>query len=357
MGAMEFEVTINMMRQSTEKINSINRSMGSIKENVSNIHINLQSQNALYRQMNQRIAGLNKNMAQMMNGLSQMEKGLADAQILYLKCEESLVGESKNDKEQTSHSEERAGFDQYPFDGLFIIPLMYILKNVFKALGMFSEGGNFLGYEFPTDKYGITAWIGRVGGEFGNEDMHGSINGYLGKCNALWENEWSIGETKTERKYKNGRWTEEESWSLINGKTGGELSVSILSGEAEMETGDDMFGSEFSGNVSAGNASVKGEGELSVGEDGINANVSGELMVTALEGEVSGTLNILGIEITGTVGGYAGGAGVEGKIGIEDNKFVMEGGFAALLGLSGGIEIGLNDEGWDNFVDFVTFWD
>lgn len=42
---------------------------------------------------------------------------------------------------------------------------------------------------------------------------------------------------------------------------------------------------------------------------------------------------------------------------IEDNKFVLEGGAAALIGGSAGIEIGFNDEGWDNFVDFIVFWD
>ena len=80
-------------------------------------------------------------------------------------------------------------------------------------------------------------------------------------------------------------------------------------------------------------------------------------MVSAVEGEVSGTINILGIEITGKLGGYAGAVGVEGKIGLEDNKFVRRTGAAALLEVSGEVEVGFNDEGWDNFVDFIVFWD
>ena len=80
-------------------------------------------------------------------------------------------------------------------------------------------------------------------------------------------------------------------------------------------------------------------------------------MVSAAQGEVKGTVNILGVEITGKLGGYAGAAGVKGKVGIEDNKFVLEGGAAALLGVSTGVEIGFNEEGWDNFVDYVVFWD
>ena len=70
------------------------------------------------------------------------------------------------------------------------------------------------------------------------------------------------------------------------------------------------------------------------------------------------TLVIFGSPDAGPViGGYAGAVGVEGKVGIEDNKFVLEGGAAALIGGSAGIEIGFNDEGWDNFVDFIVFWD
>ena len=57
---------------------------------------------------------------------------------------------------------------------------------------------------------------------------------------------------------------------------------------------------------------------------------------------------------TGKVGGYAGAVGVEGKVGIEDNKFVLEGGAAAVIGGSAGIEIGFHDEGWDNFCLLYT---
>jgi len=118
-----------------------------------------------------------------------------------------------------------------------------------------------------------------------------------------------------------------------------------------------MLGAEVSGEGALGNAELSGKGEFSVGEDGIELNAKGKAMVSAAEGEVEGTINILGLEITGTLGGYAGGLGVEGEIGLDDGKFKIKGGAAALLGGSVGLEIGFNETGWDNFVDAITFWD
>ena len=94
-----------------------------------------------------------------------------------------------------------------------------------------------------------------------------------------------------------------------------------------------------------------------MGEDGVNAYVKGEAIVSAVEGKASGTINILGIEITVKASGYAGALGVEGEVGIKNGNFVLYGGGAARIGGAVGIEVGINETGWDNFVDFITFWD
>lgn len=161
----------------------------------------------------------------------------------------------------------------------------------------------------------------------------------------------------TEKEYKDGEWVEKSRTDFITAVAGASAGVSVLAGDAEADVGSDMLGVEGKAEGSVGTAKAEAKGKFSVGEDGVNANVKGEAMVAAVEGEASGTINILGLEITGKVGGYAGAVGVEGKVGIEDNKFVLEGGAAALIGGSAGIEIGFNDEGWDNFVDFIVFWD
>lgn len=230
--------------------------------------------------------------------------------------------------------------------------------------------GSWLDYEFADDHPGVTAWIGKVSGRTEDENSYAEVNAYLGKVEAKAKGKFKLFSDKDKEEYqtlkdvKEGNAENEEEFKYLDAEVELGVSGNIASVEGKTGVGDDMFGSELESKIEIGNAAAKGEGELSIGENGVNANVSGELMVSAAEGEVKGTINILGFEITGTVGGYAGAVGLEGKVGFDDGKFVCKGGAAAVLGLSGGIEIGLNEEGWDNFVDgcesivdFVVFWD
>lgn len=219
-----------------------------------------------------------------------------------------------------------------------------------------SATADWLGYELSDGNPGITAWIGKAGAEAQNEWGYAGVNAYLGKGEAVANADAGIMKT-TKKEYQNGKWVEKSRTDFITAEAGASASVSALAGDAEAGLGSDMLGVEGKAEGTVGTAKAEAKGKFSVGEDGVNANVKGEAMVAAVEGEASGTINILGLEITGKVGGYAGAVGVEGKVGIEDNKFVLEGGAAALIGGSAGIEIGFNDEGWDNFVDFVIFWD
>ena len=207
-----------------------------------------------------------------------------------------------------------------------------------------SRTADWRGYEFSEDNPGVTAWVGKASAEAQNEWGYAGVNAYLGKGEAEAKADAGIMKTTTKTDF-------------ITAEAGASASVSVLAGDAEANVGSDMLGVEGKAEGSVGTAKAEAKGKFSVGEDGVNANVKGEAMVAAVEGEASGTINILGLEITKKVGGYAGAVGVEGKVGVEDNKFVLEGGAAALIGGSAGIEIGFNDEGWDNFVDFIMFWD
>lgn len=205
---------------------------------------------------------------------------------------------------------------------------------------------DWLGYEI--DGAEITAYGGKAYAQVQNEMGYAGVNGYLGKVDAGVESDFSF----MERKYENGEWTEE----FLNAEIEAGVDVSILAADGEAGVGNDMLGAEIEGECSVGNAELSGKGEFSVGEDGIELNAKGKAMVSAVEGEAEGTINILGLEITVSAGGYAGALGVEGEIGIDDGKFKIKGGAAAGIGGSVGIEVGFNETGWDNFVDAVTFW-
>lgn len=220
-----------------------------------------------------------------------------------------------------------------------------------------SASADWLGYELSDGNPGVTAWIGKASAEAQNEWGYAGVNAYLGKGEAAAKADAGIIKTTTKKEYQDGKWAEKSRTDFITAEAGASASVSALAGDAEAGLGSDMLGIEGKAEGLVGTAKAEAKGKFSVGEDGVNANVKGEAMVVAVEGEAKGTINILGLEITGKVGGYAGAVGVEGKVGIEDNKFVLEGGAAALIGGSAGIGIGFNDEGWDNFVDFIIFWD
>ncbi len=220
-----------------------------------------------------------------------------------------------------------------------------------------NASAEWLGYEFTEGNPGITAWVGKASAEAQNEWGYAGVNAYLGKAEAEVDADFAFMKTTTKKEKVDGKWVEKTVTEFVNAEVSAGVSASVAAVDAEAGLGSDMLGIEGEAKGSVGNAKAEGKAEFSITEDGVNANVQGEAMVSAAEGEVEGTINILGIEITGKVGGYAGALGVEGKAGIEDNKFVLEGGAAALLGVSAGVEIGFNDEGWDNFVDFITFWD
>lgn len=230
-----------------------------------------------------------------------------------------------------------------------------------------SANADLFGYKKSGGHPGVTAWVGKASGEAQNEWGYAGVNAYLGKVDASAKSELSIMKMPT-KTYQDGKWIEKGGMEFITASIGASASASALAGDIKAGVGNDRLGIEGKASGSLGNAKAGAKGKFSVGEDGINANVKGEAMVSAAEGKASGTINILGLEITGEVGGYAGALGVEGKAGIEDNKFVLKGGASVGIGGSVGIEIGFNEEGWNDFtdfveegwndfIDFVTFWD
>lgn len=216
---------------------------------------------------------------------------------------------------------------------------------------------NKMGYEIKDDNSGATGWLYKKSAKYQDDSLYGEVNAYIGKGEAESKAEFSFMKTENKREYKNGEWKDKSEMTFLNAEAAAGVGFSLLAADAVGGIGDNMLGLEGKGEFSVGNASLEGKGKFAVGEGGVDAYVKGDAIVSAVEGKVDGTINLLGFEITGKAEGYAGALGVEGKVGIQDNKFVIEGGVAALVGLSVGVEIGFNEQGWDNFVDMITFWD
>lgn len=232
------------------------------------------------------------------------------------------------------------------------------MANLTSSRGQSSAGASFLGYEFASEHPGVTAWIGKASAAFENDAAYGEVNAYFGKVEAKGNFNFSFMDSGVG--WKEGQDGARDAFSIINAELSGGISAQGLAVDGKIGGGDAMFGGELAAEGVVGNAELSGGAKFSIGEDGVNAYAEGTAIVSAAEGEVSGTVNILGLEITGTAGGYLGAAGFEGEAGIKDGNFVFKGGAAAGIGGSLGIQIGLSDEA-EEFLgdvwDLVTFWD
>lgn len=370
----------------SNEINAISTRVNRIKSEFSVIGFSLDWDIKAASGINSRIRTINSELSAERSGLNNMKSFLISSATKYNNVE-NKNSKSRKIKDDSPLSPMEAFKEAlklidyirpkvHPVPGIWTLfspatGLLYLTSGVLygKTPQVFDSArtpyanayADWLGYELKDGNPGITAWVGRASAEAENEWGHAGVNAYLGKGEAEVKADFAFMET-TRKKNKDGEWT--TVTEFIKGEIGGGASISAVAVDGEAGVGTDMLGVEVKGEGSAGNAKIEGKGEFSVGDDGINCNLQGEAMVSAVEGEVKGTINILGIEITGKIGGHAGALGAGGKVGIEDNKFVLEGEVAAVLGVSGGIEIGFNEEGWNNFkegvgdfVDFVTFWD
>lgn len=331
-------VNTAVLGEQAHQLSTLMKQIDAISRDVDNVKKNLQWNVAISNQVRSKISSYSNYINTLGSQTGALATMLSSVSIQYQKTESGL-SKSSSVNPKTLNSGTTDG------------------STVSYVLPAASANAGWLGYEFDEDNPGVTAWIGKADAEIKTEDVYADVNAYLGKAEAKAESKVGFMQVEIKKEYKNGEWTEKEKLAFLTTEASAGASVAAFAADAKADVGSDMLGVEGKAEGTIGSAKAEVKGKFSVGEDGINANVKGEAMVSAVEGKVSGTINILGIEITGKAGAYAGALGVEGKAGIENNKLVLEGGVAALFGLSAGVEVGFNEEGWDNFVDFITFWD
>lgn len=206
------------------------------------------------------------------------------------------------------------------------------------------------GYEVAEDGRSVTGWGKRYTGEWDFGDYgKGEVNAYLGKGKADWKVDLDFfnQKKKTEYNKETGKWETKDEFVIVGMELAGGISGSLIAIDGKHEVGDSTLGAEVSGKVDVVKGSLNGKAKLEISDEEISAIVKGEALVTAVEGEVKGTIKVLGIEITGKAEGYAGALGGKFEFGFKTDeetgkmKFVAEGGAAAVIGGSLGIEIGI----------------
>lgn len=220
-----------------------------------------------------------------------------------------------------------------------------------------SRTADWLKYESSKNNPGVAARVGKTSAEVQNEWGYMGVNVYLGKGEAEVKTDAGIMKTTTRKEHKDGEWVKKSRTDLITTVVDTSVGVSVLASDAETDVGSDILGVEGRVGGSVDTTKAEAKGKLPVGEGDIGANVKDEVMVAAVEGKAFDTISIFGLKVTGKIGEYAGAVSIGGKVGIEDNKFVLEDDAVVLTDGSAGIEIGLSGESWDNFVDFIIFWD
>ncbi len=346
MGVAAFKVKQSALKMGSQELCQYRTALREAVVSVEEARKTLSGMHGSVRQICRSLTKIENKISHNSESVAMMAEVLTEVANLYGKAEATLTGQIKGETDSLEKFLETLVLGEISEHEAATLAVGMVSGLTAAILG--TEGSSTESTVYSFGKTGA-----RIEGDIGSAE----VNAYIGKTKLDSKLEGAFMEIQKKREYKNGKWTDEDSFVVLNGEAGLEASFDAVSSDIQGEIGDDMLGAEVKAEVAAGSIDVGAKGEISIGEGGLDANVGGKAVISAVEGEASGTINIMGLEITGKATGYAGGAGVEGKFGIDDNKFVMEGGFIALIGGSIGVEIGFNETGWNNFVDFVTFWD
>ncbi|MCL2287262.1 MAG: hypothetical protein FWC32_12990 [Firmicutes bacterium] len=167
-----------------------------------------------------------------------------------------------------------------------------------------------------------------------------------------------VGRVQADASFNFFEWVEEYKWDPETGKmvrvagfdvfnAGASVSASAISGNVNINAGDDMLGASVGATGSVAGASAYARINVGMNDSReINAYARVGAIAYVASGRITSGFDILGIRINGHVGGYVKGVGARGRFGFYDGAFVIEGSVAAYLGINGGISIGFNDAGW-----------
>ena len=138
------------------------------------------------------------------------------------------------------------------------------------------------------------------------------------------------------------------------------VSVSVIEVDGKVTVGDGNLGAELSADAKVLSASADLSAKVGfaknekTGEYELNAYVSLEANAVIAEGNVSAEFNVAGVDFGAKVGVYIG-AGAKAKVGIEDNKLVVDISAAIGVGVNIKFTIGFNDEFIKNIKWLISY--
>ncbi|MBO5608974.1 MAG: hypothetical protein J5929_01180 [Eubacterium sp.] len=115
----------------------------------------------------------------------------------------------------------------------------------------------------------------------------------------------------------------------------GKAGANVAEGEVSAHVGTKHVSADAKAEGSV--LGAEAEGKVTASKDGVHAK--GSAMAYAAKGTASGSINIFGVKITGSVSGIAGGVGVSGEVGASKTGATVGLGGALALGGEGKVSI------------------
>ena len=219
-----------------------------------------------------------------------------------------------------------------------------------------------VGGKTKADRIGEIATIG-VERKVENSLIHGEIKGENGLASG--EASYNVCHGEAEAHFKAGLYATKVDadgkvhYSLepgIDAKIG--ASFSLLDAAASGKIGTDNLNIHGDAGVAVGKVSGEAQGQLGIVDGKLSAHASGSLEAIAVEGHVSGGVNIAGVDAKATASVNVG-IGAHADIGYHDGTFHVDVGASLGLGASVKVDIDVGGfidnvaEGAGKFVDSV----
>lgn len=218
--------------------------------------------------------------------------------------------------------------------------------------GTFTETINQKTYETETSPQGIKRKSRTTVYETKFEGRNGYVNDGYDIYMGIVETDYALKSDLA--KLLTGGYVEGESYDLIDAHS--RVGVTGLNYKIYAEGKKDSLGANADWEVGIGKVEAGAGGKIGIKENGdLVADVGVELMVTAIEGEIKGTVDVGFLEAQTKVKAYVGSVGLEGGVSYDGGKLNVK--IGASLGIGIGVDVTIEPSGFfkdiiDNYQNF-----